>query len=395
VPFLPLFKKEKDRKFLVTIIIVMIILKILGFSFVIWYANTNRTGGGMANSDMRAINQFKLSKTIMALGYRWDSIHYVNISLLWRAHFKKGEQLSNYGYFFPIMIMLVSLIVRSNIVAAILVSNVFSILTVLLFYSVCRLYLSEEKSFAASIALAIYPSYFVAGLIAYSEPLFLYFTIGSWYYFENEDYAFSSVFLLFSIYTRTSGVILIPVYVLILIYYSIKRSRENKKLTLPPPDCLWLIMPAVFFISQSILTRRLVMEFAGKGKESFSGFLGVANSRFYPVTWPGEQFRIFFKDPGHGADMYMRIIPAVLLGIYLKKFRPGLVIYAMAAIFSVLCISKPEIIRAIPRHLLNAWPVFIALGDFLENRYFLAVYSVFFLFEGFKTLNYYFTYCYI
>ena len=390
-----LFKDKKDRRYVVMIIIIMLFLKILGILFVSYYVKMGNTDKGIVHSSPEVLQQAKLPAVINALGYRWDCIHYVNISLLWKEHFKRVEQLSNYAYMYPVIIMVTAWVVRSSIVAALLVSNLFSFLAVIALYFLCRLYLSHEKSFAAAVALIVYPSFFVTGLVAYSEPMFIFFAIMSWYFYEQEDYILSSLFVVFTLYTRTSGVILIPIYLLTFMYDALKKSREEKRLVLPNPECLWYLVPIAFFISQNYITRSIVLTCKGNGSESFSGILPSADSRFYPVASPLQQFKFFLGCIGHGLDMYSHILPFLLLGIYLKKFNTGLVIYVVIAVISVLSISKGGIIRAIPRHILNAWPAFIAMGEFLENRYFLLVYAVTFALLCFKTLDYYFLVCYI
>jgi len=147
-----LFKNEKDRKYLLTLIILMIFLKILGTFFVNYYIKKGKISQGYVYRNEKVLNQAKVSPTIMALGYHWDCIHYVNISYLGKEHFKivgekKNFALRNFGFLLPIFIMIVGWILRSNILAGVVVSNTFSILTIIAFYHVCRLYLSEEKSF--------------------------------------------------------------------------------------------------------------------------------------------------------------------------------------------------------------------------------------------------------
>ena len=390
-----IFKNPKDKKYVILIIVIMVILKILGILFVHQYVKEKRAQVGKIYSNKRVLNQVKIHPTLKVLGYRWDCIHYVNISLLWKEHFKQVEQLSNYAYMFPLIIMIVAWVVKSNIIAGLLVSNLFSFAAVIALYFLCRLYMSEEKSFSAAVAMMVFPTFFVTGLVTYSEPVFIFFAIMSWYYFEKKDYILSSMFVSFTLYTRTSGIILVPVYFLSFIYEAYRKSRKEKKLVLPNFECLWYLVPIAFFFSQSIITRRIVMACKGKGAESFSGLLPSADSRFYPVASPLVQIKYFLTTMGHGADMYSYIIPFIILGIYLKKFRAGLTIYVLLAVLSVMSISKAGIIRAIPRHILNAWPAFIAMGDFLENRWFLAAYSMAFILAGFKTLDYFFTCCYI
>jgi hypothetical protein len=116
---------------------------------------------------------------------------------------------------------------------------------------------------------------------------------------------------------------------------------------------------------------------------------------YTPVSMPFDQLKYFKDNTGQGLEMYMYIIPAFLLGLHLRKIRPELTVYVTASLLAVVCLSSEEVFRAFPRHILNAWPMFIALGDLLTNRYILAVVCTFFLLSGLRLLDFYFMCCYI
>lgn len=397
-----LFQNEKDRKYLFTLIILMLLLKILGSFFVNYYVKKGKINKGFVYRSEKVMKQAKVSPSIMALGYHWDCIHYVNISYLGKEHFKivgqkKNFALRNFGYLFPAIIMIVGWILRSNILAGVIVSNTFSILTVIAFYHVCRLHLSEEKSFAASAVLMTYPAFFATGLITYSEPTYLFFAILSWYYFEKEDYLLSAVFATMALCVRTSGAILLGVYFVCFLIRLITKIRMEKKFSLPPIGCLYYLIPFIVFIFSSLITKKIMSSSdVIMWQDTFSKSIPSGNSYFFPIALsPKEQIMHFLVDTKQGLEMYMYILPAIFLGFRLKKINPGLCLYALIAIFSVMCIPKPPVIKAIPRHLLNAWPIFIAFGELIENRYFLFVICTFFFLGCIKTLEYFYTYLYI
>ncbi|MCD4784465.1 MAG: glycosyltransferase family 39 protein [Candidatus Eremiobacteraeota bacterium] len=389
-----LFNNEKDRKYILTLITVMLIFKILGSMFVGYYCKRGKTQKGLVFRDKRVIEQKKLSPTLLALGYHWDSIHYVNTSMYWGENFRKAGQLRNFAYIYPLSIMILGKVIGSNILAAVILSNLFSILAAIAFYFVCRIYMTQEKSFSAAVILSIYPAFFVSGLIAYAEPMFLFFAILSWYYFEKENYLISAVLAGLCLCTRTAGAIIIPIYFVIFLYRIISSSWKEKKIVLPKAVCLWYLIPIVFLIAQVLITKYFVSS-AGFRTNSFAGSMPRINAHFVPVFSPVLQLKQIMKNIPQALELYMYLLPAILLAVYLKKFRWELFIYAAIAIFSVMSISETEVFRAIPRHLLNAWPVFISLGDFLKNRYLLLVVSVFFFMVGLMMLHNFYTFLYI
>lgn len=394
-----LFRQVKDRNNLLNLVIIMLVLKIIGIMFVNYYARHNKTNQGLLFRDSEIMSKSPVNPAIMALGYHWDSIHYVNTSVYWIKHYRDAgdRRLRNLGFLYPAFIYLTDKVIKNSIQAGVLVANIFSILAVFAFYGVCRIYYDEEKSFIGSVLFLVYPSFFAAGLIAYSEPVYLFFAIVSWYFFEKERYLLSALGAGLALSSRTSGGIIIPIYILILLYQIISRSRKEKRLVLPKAGVLWFLILIFFAGFQAYLLSKI--DSPGNAV-ALSGnmlqvFIKKINSHHMPILLPLEQIKVLVNDTGHGLDMYMRVIPAVLLGLYLRKTRPELAIYAIGAIFAVMCISPPGVIRAIPRHLLNAWPIFIAAGDLVKSRYFMGVLSSYFFLDGLKTLDWYFVCCYI
>lgn len=382
---------KPERKYLIRLLLFITAIKIAGLLFVLFYAETGRIKQGTIHRRDEIINQSQISQTLLALGYHWDCIHYVNF-----AHdIKMGKSahtypVKNYGIIFPLTIAAVSYVSGGEIRGAVIAANLFSVLAVFAFYFVCRIYLDREKSFAASILFASFPSFFASGLIAYSDSLFLFFAIMSWYFFAKDRFFLSAVLAALCVCTRTSGMIYAVAFPVIIVFNILRFSIPNRRIILPSPGVLFYVIPFAAFLGMTILTKKIRPE-AGFTSESFHGFIPILNSDLIPVYSPLEQIRYFISEPLRATDAYMYLLPVLILAFRLPEDRHELMIYTITALIAVFCLSKKEVIWAIPRHILNAWPIFISLGGMMENKSLKWVISTFFLLGGFRILDGYFT----
>lgn len=388
---LELLADKQERKYIVKLLLIVVAIKIVGLLFVLFYAGTGKIKQGTLHRREEIIKQAEISQTLLALGYHWDCIHYVNF-----AHdIKMGKSahtypVKNYGIIFPLAIAAASYFSGGEIRGAVIVANLFSILAVFAFYFVCRLYLDREKSLSASVLLASFPSFFASGLIAYSDSLFLFFAIMSWYYFAKDRFFLSALFAGFCVCTRTSGMIFAVAFPIIILFNMLRFSIPNRRLIMPSPAVLFYVIPFAAFLAMTIITKKIRPE-AGFTSDSFHGFIPVFNSDLIPLYSPWEQVKYFITEPARALDAYMYLLPALILAFRLPESRHELQIYTVTALIAVLCISKKEVIWAIPRHILNAWPIFISLGGMMENKSLKWVISTFFLMGGLKMLDGYFT----
>ena len=392
---LELFKDKYDRNYLLKLILIVIVLKIIGLSFVYWYSKTDRTRQGVLHQKDEIVKRVGRLSIPDALGYRWDCIHYVNFAHeIKKGNFAHTYHVKNYGIIFPLLIALFSYITGSEITSAILISNLASLFAVLAFYCVCRRYFSREKSFAGGILLASFPAFFASGLVAYSDSLFLLLAVMAWYFFDNERYFLSALFTGLCLCTRTSGMIYACIFPLIILINVIRFSIPNRKLVMPSPWVFSYILPFIMFFAMTIITKKIRPE-PGFHSDSFTGFLPVFNSDLIPVSTPIDQFKYLLLEPGRALGAYMYIIPALILVLYLKNIKLELMIYTMAAFIAIICISKKEVIWAISRHILNAWGIFVSMADMMENKWLKWVVASFFLMGGIKMLDTYFTHIFI
>ncbi|UCG90228.1 MAG: hypothetical protein JSU57_00440 [Candidatus Heimdallarchaeota archaeon] len=174
------------------------------------------------------------------LGTRWDSEHFLRIAIL--GSYLDPDDPTNHGLwnFSPLYPLLIRLLVHYSPIplttfisgnpytlAAVWISNFFSLTATGAFFKMSRIYLSEEKSIASTLLLAFFPTVFVFGTVAYSEPIFLTFGIVSWYFFEKKKYLLSGLSLTLASLVRFAGTLLFFLY--IFIYFGRKIKEENVK----------------------------------------------------------------------------------------------------------------------------------------------------------------------
>lgn len=380
---------SKDKKYILLLVLIFVIIKIAGIFYAESIVKAGKANAGLLFRDRRILDEVYLPEVFKGLGYQWDSIHYVNTSKFWIENFRTAGQLRNFAYLYPLTIMIVAKVIPGSILSALLISNFFSFLAIIAFYLTARIYFNEEKSLASSFAFMFYPSFFVSSLTAYAEPMFLFFAVGSWFFFNKDRFAESAVFAALSLSCRTSGVILILVY-LFIYYYRWVKAPEGSRQPMFTGQALWLLIPAVFMIIQIIITK-YITKITGVRMESFVGFAPSVNGHYLPLLSPVLQVKYLIKELDRAFDVYMFLVPAIILAVYSKKINPELTIYCAISVFSVMSISQPEVIIGMPRHLLNAWPLFFTFGEILENRYALGAYCSFCFFNCLKLINHYLT----
>ena len=76
-----LLRNKEDIRNIQNLMIIILVLKIIGIIFIRFYSETGRTREGLIYREQEVIQQKEISPVMLALGYHWDSIHYVNTSI--------------------------------------------------------------------------------------------------------------------------------------------------------------------------------------------------------------------------------------------------------------------------------------------------------------------------
>lgn len=364
-----------------------------------------------------AIRDYDPSRLTAPFGYlpnalvaplaRWDSVWYLTIARFGYAHVR--ERMAFYPLY-PALIHMLAWVVRSDLVAGVLISVVAFAVALALLHRLVRLDFDTEVADTTVLLLAFCPVSFFFSAV-YTESLFLALSVGTIYAARRERWLLCGALGFLAALARNGGIALILPVAVIYLYgprpaagVALTRwgaSRGGWQRLLPRyrlrPDALWLLLiPA--------------------GLCAYLGYLGVrygdALAPFriesvwyrhttFPLTtvWDGARqawdgLRQLLQGPvlPYRVPTYAQgVIGAALQDIYLFLFLVlgviGLVgviwrlgaayaLYALALL--VLSLADPvslQPLASLPRYELMIFPLFIWAAQWLNRRR-LAVYAI-------------------
>ncbi len=156
----------------------------------------------------------------LAPWYRWDTARYLEIS-----NFGYDFNLVNVVWppLYPFLVKIFSFIFKPSIFASIIVSNLFLVFSLFLFYLLTNDYFDEEIAKKSLFFLLLFPSsfYFIAG---YSESLFLFLSISVFLLLRKKRWLWAGFIAALATLTRVQGLLLvIPILVEL-----VKEHKEEK-----------------------------------------------------------------------------------------------------------------------------------------------------------------------
>lgn len=151
----------------------------------------------------------------------WDSAWY--LSIITRGY---GFSPNSYAFppGFPIIGFLVNYLARNPIVSAGLCNLFFGVLWVPLFQLVAECYIDRKTALVSTLLFAFSPYVFLYTSVVYSEGLFLFSTLGAWYFLKKRQMVVSTCLASISVFARFMGAVL----VLPLLLLSIERKTSSR-----------------------------------------------------------------------------------------------------------------------------------------------------------------------
>ena len=343
---------HEGRRNIVLIITAMIMIKLVSLAFI------HAVAGG---------------NILEQLSTKWDSVYYVGIA---QNGYSVGSVTANYAFApgYPSLIWLANLAVGNYLLSAAIVSNAFSVLAVLAFYRLSRMYFGPLGSLCASLAFGFFPTFVTYGLVSYSEPVYLFFAILAVYFFLKARYLYAGVSSSLAVLSGYASLLISPIFLSIII---LRRIIPRFKPSQPPPAGLhakesragrlsnyrfvWLFMPLVAF--------GLWMYFLdARSGELFSLFAAQAPWGT-EIANPVAQFQAFFSGifstQGNPVQQLLLRYPYTLsffaLVYPLWRIDKALSLYSSAFMLFVLSLVGTAYMSG-PRLMLSAWPVLLVFG---------------------------------
>jgi hypothetical protein len=162
---------------------------------------------------------------------------------------------------YPILIRAVGIAVNDYWLAAFLLAQSFACGSIVLFQLLAEGYMTRQEALNATLLMATFPYVALFTTLSYSEPMFLFFSIGAWYFYKRKQLKTSAMFAAVASVTRIYGIaIILPMI------FDIIRSGKYRRL-------LYLTVPVLFV-----------------GSWFMFGYLSTGNPW---VSWSDERFWVF------------------------------------------------------------------------------------------------------
>jgi hypothetical protein len=140
---------------------------------------------------------------LLAVWGRWDAVHYLSIAA-------QGYQGTEPAFFplYPLLIRIVGHFTGNELIAGLLVSNACFFFALLYLYKLLEHEYDRVVARRAIFYISIFPTaiYFSA---VYTESLFLFLTVASFYYMRSQRWLIAGIIGFFAALTRAEGVLLL------------------------------------------------------------------------------------------------------------------------------------------------------------------------------------------
>jgi hypothetical protein len=125
---------------------------------------------------------------------------------------------------YPALIRIAGLLIGDYWFGAFLVTQFFAFASIVVFQLIAEEYMSQVEALYATLLMATFPYVFVFTTLSYSEAVFLFASLSTWYFYKKERLITSSLWAGITSVTRIYGfVILVPVFIEIVKSKSLRR----------------------------------------------------------------------------------------------------------------------------------------------------------------------------
>lgn len=290
----------------------------------------------------------------------WDSAWYLSIMTL-GYNFSPNSYAFSPG--FPLFSLGFNLILGNLVVSAALCGLVFGILCIPFFQLIAESYISKQAAFVSTLLFSFSPYVFLFTTLAYSEGLFLFFTLSAWYFFKKSKIGVSSALAAISVLARFMGTLLIlPMF----LFSTQKKEGLRKRwiaFSLLPFAALisWFMYCQVMqndFLAiwhttewgtlYSVRTLLLI----GLPQKGFSAFQDIIPNGSILLTW----FSAF-------ALILAIVAPPFLIYLIAKKMDKPLALYSLVCYVWILMVGA---LLSIPRYISFLFPLWIPFASSLS-----------------------------
>jgi len=317
----------------------------------------------------------------LELWNRWDVVHYLKVAEFWYGGEGSGEQRFMIVFLplYPFCIFLVHFLIRNWHVAALVVSNLCCAGAFCYFFLLTQKEYGRQAAKAALFYFSIFPTaYFLH--VAYSESLFLFLTIGAFYYARQGRWLACALLGMLATSSRLPGLAIIPP--LALEYFQQKDFRWRRirwdaaLLALIPLGLVVYLFLNYYYFGNPLKFLQYQREHWNR---SLSLPLPALQNIWY---WINHDTSFVQRVMVYGWQLAAFILGTIGLIVAAFRLRPCYTVYLALSWVLIFCDS---LMVCSPRYLLTQFPFFMLMARWRRRDWF--HYSVICLFLLFYALN--------
>lgn len=300
----------------------------------------------------------------------WDAPHYLDIADNWYQSTGDDAYWIVFLPLFPVLVAITQYLPFLGILqAAYLVSISAAVGSAIVFYKLVRLDETRKVSLYSVLALFIFPTSFFL-FLPYPESVFLLLILLTFYNLRKGNFLLGSIFAMLATATKIAGLALIPVIFVEFLLHHITLQKPAKLLK----AVLILNLPIagfLFYLLINYLTFGDIFYFQKAQNQNW-------NTDFYPIVPAFKQAVSFTSDPEFETAIYLGFGQLIAFFLALAtlvyswfKLRKSYFVFSLA--FFVIYASMSYWL-SFPRYLLSLFPLFIMMGRFSQNRFFVTLY---------------------
>ena len=307
------------------------------------------------------------SKVFIAPWYRWDTVHYIEIA---DFGYDFSEVNSVWPPLYPFLINITSLVIQPTLSASLIVSNIFFIIGLSLFYILTKEILSEEISKQSIFYLIFFPTsfFFVAG---YTESLFFSFSIGVFLSLRKKKWLLAGILSCLATMARVQGLILtIPIFYELIVEFLKEKELKNFIIN----SISTLLAPFSYLIFSLYV-------FYGLGNNWPWQTLSEVWNLHFGFPWEGIIGNLLLligkpididvtPDLVKGLNLFITFLAIFLLFSLRKKIPVSISLYSWIMLFVAIGkIDNNSALVSVTRYVLTIFPLFWGFALLINHKY--------------------------
>ncbi|MCW4033198.1 MAG: hypothetical protein NWF08_07375, partial [Candidatus Bathyarchaeota archaeon] len=230
----------------------------------------------------------------ISLFHGWDSFYYVRIASTWYP--TMPSEIWAFFPLYPFCSYVVNLLLHNYLLSTATVSFLAGVMWLPIYQSIAERYMTKVEAFSSTCIFAIFPHIFIFTTVAYSESLFLFLTLATWFLYLRGRIFGSSILACLTTLTRPYGILII-----LPIFFGLLKKK------------LWKRIPLV---TLPVFTLLGWMWYGFMKTGDFLVFLS-AQEHWILMPWQPKNWLHGFLLPQFGIDTISQAISAREYGVYM------------------------------------------------------------------------------